>query len=180
MKIGVLCESQTGNTLEVAKSIADEVASLHYGVYFMTADEAEDVSLLPKVDFMFVCSWVDRTTWAPKIRPLISQLPCNDLAIVATAGWVKGDYPNKIFDKMKEALPEKTKVHGTFICQGKMRESTRERYLSGKDWQHASTPEMIEIKVKNWDEALSHPDDEDLANARRFAQETLERFSSSK
>lgn len=170
MRIVVVYDSLTGNTLGVARSIADEAAFEKASVQFMDANDA--LAGIPFCDLVFACTWVNRTTWSPNMQKILRGFAEKNVALVATAGWLKGDYPHKIRVKMESELPESARVQGFFVCQGKMRESTRERYLSGKD-SHAKTPEEVAIKLANWDEAQHHPNDDDLDSARAFAREMI-------
>lgn len=127
-------------------------------------------------DLLILASWVNRSTFSPTMMKLVEKLKSEmtdkepiKTALVATAGWVKGDYPERIKSMMTRDVEGMSDVQGFFLCQGKMRESTLERYKRG-DSQHATTPEMAQIKIKNWEEALSHPDTADLENAREFVK----------
>lgn len=48
------------------------------------------------------------------------------------------------------------------MCQGKMPQSVRERYLKMKESDNC--PPNIDALIDNFDRALSHPDKEDLDN----------------
>lgn len=52
-----------------------------------------------------------------------------------------------------------------FMCQGKMPMELRERYERAKE-----DPKKIERILDNFDMALSHPDENDLRQAKAFTQ----------
>lgn len=173
MRIVVIVDSNTGNTFEVARAVADELAYQKSAVMFMETEEVLDQGL-PYCDAIFACSWVDRSNWSPNMKKIVPLLADKPVAIVATAGWLQGDYPAQIEAKMRAELPESATFLGFFVCQGKLRESTRERYLSGEH-ARATTPEEIEIKLKNWEESQNHPNDDDIENAQEFARVMLQK-----
>ena len=62
-------------------------------------------------------------------------------------------------------------MRGAFFCQGKMPMSVRERYVQ----MMTAHPDdkKLQVSLNNFDTALSHPDEIDLQNARRYARECL-------
>ena len=64
------------------------------------------------------------------------------------------DYVNNI-DSSNEII-------GEYMCQGKMPNSVRERYMKMKESDNC--PPNIDALIDNFDKALSHPDKKDLDN----------------
>lgn len=49
---------------------------------------------------------------------------------------------------------------GEYMCQGKMPQSVRERYVKMKELTNA--PANLDMLIDNFDSALSHPDEKDI------------------
>ena len=56
-------------------------------------------------------------------------------------------------------------IVGEYMCQGRMPQSVRERYLKMKD--APNHPANLEVLIQNFDCALSHPDADDLERLRQ-------------
>ena len=65
-------------------------------------------------------------------------------------------YFDQILGRVKENLAPGVQVIGTYMCQGKMPQSVRDRYQGMED-----SPRRTAM-LENFDRALSHPDDADL------------------
>lgn len=52
------------------------------------------------------------------------------------------------------------------MCQGKMPQSVRERYVKMKE--NPEHPENIDALIENFDRALSHPDSDDLERLKNI------------
>ena len=61
---------------------------------------------------------------------------------------------------------------GYFYCQGKMPMSVRGRYV--KMIQENPEDKNLAVSIENFDKALSHPDKNDLENAKKFALEMID------
>ena len=62
-------------------------------------------------------------------------------------------------------VPESAKIVGTFMCQGRMPASVRERYERQAEAHPAQAARMAQL-IENFDVALAHPDADDLARLR--------------
>jgi hypothetical protein len=70
-------------------------------------------------------------------------------------------------------VDESNTVIGEFMCQGKMPQSVRDRYVKMKEKpDHA--PNLDEL-IQNFDRALSHPDNEDLERLEEIIRRDLEK-----
>ena len=54
------------------------------------------------------------------------------------------------------------------MCQGKMPQSVRERYVKMKE--NPEHPDNIDTLIENFDCALSHPDSDDLEKLRNLCR----------
>ena len=94
---------------------------------------------------------------AEKIREILPE----EIFMFGTAGFGGSEaYFQQVLGKVKESVDESNTVMGEFMCQGKMPQSVRDRYVKMKEKpDHA--PNLEEL-IQNFDRALSHPDNEDL------------------
>ena len=58
------------------------------------------------------------------------------------------------------------------MCQGKMPQSVRERYVKMKEQPDHMT--NLDAMIENFDKALSHPDADDLEKLANAVRETVE------
>ena len=72
----------------------------------------------------------------------------------------------ELADAIREILPDASNtVIGEYMCQGKMPQSVRERYVKMKeDPNHKPNLDML---IENFDRALSHPDKADLEKLQK-------------
>ena len=73
-----------------------------------------------------------------------------------------------MFQRISALIPQGTRVLGNFYCQGKMPQSVRQRYEKLLE-EHPGEKQMEE-NLENFDRALSHPDGEDLDQAKEWAK----------
>lgn len=66
-----------------------------------------------------------------------------------------------------EGCPSNT-IIGEYMCQGKMPQSVRERYVKMKE--NPEHPANLDALIKNFDCALSHPDSDDLEKLRNLCR----------
>ncbi len=66
----------------------------------------------------------------------------------------------RFWDKIRQSIDSSNVVVGEYMCQGKMPQSVRERYLRMKE--NPEHPANLDMLIDNFDRALSHPDMDDL------------------
>ena len=72
---------------------------------------------------------------------------------------------DKILKKVERSLDRSNTVFGRYMCQGKMPLSVRQRY-EGMKKQPIHLPNLDAL-IENFDNALSHPDAEDLERLKQ-------------
>lgn len=167
MKIAVVYKSLTGNTKLVAEAIG-EALKAEYDVCVCEPAECTDA------DLYFVGTWIDKGSCTKEIADFLATLEQKKIALFATAGFGGSTaYYDTLAERIKAQIPASNQILGQFFCQGKMPMSVRERYVA----MLQANPEdkNMEVNVKNFDEALSHPDADDLANAVAWACDLLEK-----
>ena len=98
----------------------------------------------------------------------------SEALLFGTAGFGGSEaYFQQVLGKVKESVDESNTVMGEFMCQGKMPQSVRDRYVKMKEKpDHA--PNLDEL-IQNFDRALSHPDNEDLDRLEEIIRRDLEK-----
>ncbi len=162
----VLYSSKTGNTKKVATEIFSALPGMSKDMQNIEEYRGKDA------DVFFVGFWVDRGTCSLPVIDILSELHGKKIALFGTCGMGKGTaYYRTIEQKVTVWLPDDCEYLGMFLCQGKMPMKVREKYeISREDpREEALRKEML----KNFDEALFHPNDDDLSDARAFVEQML-------
>ena len=71
----------------------------------------------------------------------------------------------KILNQVKQFVDTSNVIVGEYMCQGRMPQSVRERYLKMKE--APDHPANLDVLIQNFDCALSHPDADDLKRLRQ-------------
>ena len=166
MKIAIVFDSKTGNTELVAGAIREACAGQEIVAF---GPPPADV---PQADLVFVGSWVDKGTCTSPMSQFNQSLAGKRVAVFGTAGF-GGDaaYAAKLFERARASLPQEAQVIGYFYCLGKMRLESREKYVALL--REHPEDKQLQVSVKNFDEAQSHPDANDLARAAAFARDMM-------
>ena len=69
-------------------------------------------------------------------------------------------YFRKILSQVKQFIDASNVIVGEYMCQGRMPQSVRERYLKMKE--APDHPQNLDVLIQNFDCALSHPDANDM------------------
>ena len=155
MKYAIVYATRTGNTKQLAEAIADALPKedcLYIGAPDDRALEA---------DRLYVGFWTDKGSCDEETKAFLKKLTNQTVFLFGTAGFGgSAEYFDKILARAEKNLGRGVTVSGTYMCQGKMPMSVRERYE-----KMAKSPVPIpNIKgmIENFDQALTHPDGEDI------------------
>lgn len=159
MSTSIVYSSRTGNTALLAERIH---ACLPDAVYF-GAPCAEGAD----ADVVFVGFWTDKGTCDEAAAAFLRTLRGRRVVLFGTAGF-GGDesYFSYILGRVSGELDGSNTVLGTFMCQGRMPAAVRARYEAMAE----TAPEKAAPMLANFDRALSHPDETDLANLTGFVE----------
>ncbi|WP_343210641.1 flavodoxin family protein BilS [Anaerolentibacter hominis] len=166
MKYAVVFSSRTGNTKQVAEAIRDSRPGSC--VYFggpegFTIGEAE---------IIFAGSWIDKGNFTDEMVSFLKGLHGTRTAVFATAGFGCDEaYFDRLALNIRTALSEDNTYLGSFMCQGRMPESVRSRYLQMQK-EHPGD-KKVGMLLNNFEMAGAHPDQEDLKHAAAFAEERI-------
>lgn len=153
MSYAIVYSSHTGNTALLAETIRETLPQEDC-VYF----GAPDPSALT-AETLYVGFWTDKGTCDTSIAQFLQSLTNQKVFLFGTAGFGgAAAYFEQILNRVKENLGDSTELIGTYMCQGKMPPSVRTRYEQMEEGPRRTA--MLE----NFDQALSHPNAEDLAN----------------
>ncbi len=165
LKSLVVYSSLTGNTKKVGEAIAEELApncDIH---------PVEDNPDTAGYDLVVVGYWVDKGTADAKAAAYLKSIKHSKVAIFATLG-AEADSPHAVSSLQKgiDMLDSSNELVGKFICQGKIDPKLLEfmkKQFGTKGGFHAVDEKRLERHRK----ASTHPDEQDLANAKAvFAQ----------
>lgn len=154
-RYSILFSSLTGNTRYLADALKE---ALPKGTcdYF-----GEICDCLPESEIIYLGFWTDKGVADSKALELLKKLKNKKIFLFGTAGFDGSDeYFGKILSKTKEAIDESNTVIGEYMCQGKMPQSVKDRYIKMKE--QVNCPPNIDMLIENFDRALSHPNKDDL------------------
>ena len=160
MSYAIVFSSKTGNTKMLADTL-HECLPPEGCVYFGGPDPAA-----LEADTLYVGFWTDKGKADEDTAAFLKQLHGKELFLFGTAGFGGSEeYFNKILKAVGQPLDESNTVFGSYMCQGKMPLSVRQRY-EGMKKQPIHLPNLDAL-IENFDKALSHPDAEDLQRLKQ-------------
>lgn len=155
MKLAITYSTRTNNT----KKLADVIHSVLKDNNIIYFGPIDDKAL--EADRIFLGFWTDHGICDEKTRNFIKKLDKQEVVLFGTAGLGSSNtYFDKIIQNTRKLFPEKAKFIASFMCQGKMPLQLKERYLELKKLPE-EIPNLDKL-IKNFDEALNHPSDNDL------------------
>lgn len=159
MTYSIVYSSRTGNT----KLLADTLrTALPQGdcVYF-----GEPNAAALAADRLYVGFWTDKGTCDASTGAFLESVRNKEVFLFGTAGFGGAPaYFETILGGVRQHLEGSVAVVGSYMCQGKMPAAVRQRYE--KMLEAPAHAPNVESMIENFDRALSHPDDADLAGLR--------------
>ena len=164
MKQIILYDSATGNTEYLAKALSHALPNVPCGPV-----GSLDCS---KAELVYLGFWTDKGTCAPAVKEFLQGLHGKRVALFGTAGFGLSEmYFASLSDRFRAEVPEENQVLGTWFCPGRMPPAVRARYET--QLKEKPGDARLENMLRAYDQALSHPDGTDLADARAFAAAML-------
>lgn len=166
MQAMVVYSSKTGNTQKIATAIFAAIPGESKDMQRVEEYKGKDA------DIFLVGFRTDQGNCDTKIANLLSGLHGKKVAIFGTCKAARDDaYYERIIREVKSWIPADNDYLGAFLCQGKMPMQVRRRYemmaAAGADGPH------IQAMIRNFDEALLHPDKKDEQDAAEFARKMV-------
>ncbi len=154
MSYSIVYSSRTGNTALLAQTIREALPAgdcLYFG--------APDAHAL-EADTIYVGFWTDKGTCDESIANFLQSVTGQKVFLFGTAGFGGAPaYFAQILERVEQNLKD-TNMVGSYMCQGKMPEAVRSRYLAMEE-----SPRRTAM-LENFEQALSHPDAQDLARLK--------------
>ena len=154
MSYSIVYSSRTGNTALLAQTIREALPAgdcLYFGAPDAHALEAATI---------YVGFWTDKGTCDESIANFLQSVTGQKVFLFGTAGFGGAPaYFAQILERVEQNLKD-TNMVGSYMCQGKMPEAVRSRYLAMEE-----SPRRTAM-LENFEQALSHPDAQDLARLK--------------
>ena len=158
-RYSIIFSSKTGNTAELANAIRDALPQENCD-YFGTSEIEEPVS-----EMLYIGFWTDKGNADGATLKLLETLKNKKIFLFGTAGFGGSEeYFQRILNNVKTSIDASNTIVGEYMCQGKMPQSVRDRYVLMKA-QPDHMPN-IDMLIENFDQALTHPDKNDLNNLK--------------
>ncbi len=152
MSYAIVYSSRTGNTAMLAQAVREALPQEDCRYFGAPAPQAL------AADTVYVGFWTDKGTCDEPTARFLQSLTDQKVFLFGTAGFGGAPaYFQQILDRVKANLAPGVQVTGTYMCQGKMPQAVRDRYAAMEE-----NPRRTAM-LENFDQALSHPDQEDLA-----------------
>ena len=160
MSYAIVFSSKTGNTALLAQTLQEQLPQADC-CYFGAPDAAALAA-----DTLYVGFWTDKGKADADTLEFLQQLHSKRVFLFGTAGFGgSAPYFEKILAATQKALDGSNTVIGSFMCQGKMPVSVRQRYEDMKA-KPLHIPNLDAL-IENFDKALSHPDAADLEQLKQ-------------
>ena len=160
MKTQVLYKSRTGNTEKLAKAIFEAIPGKNKDIAAFQGQTDYDMG-----DLYFIGFWTDRGSASMDVLDYLGSLQGKRIALFGTCGMGQSpEYYKKIEENIRVFIEDDNEYLGAYICQGKMPMAVRKRYEAMQEKE----PERAGQLIANFDQALEHPNREDLENFRAY------------
>ena len=165
-KYSILYSSLTGNTKMLADAIHGALPQDECE-YFGVSD-----TVIPSSELLYIGFWTDKGNADSTALELLKSLRGKKIFLFGTAGFgVDEGYFRKILMNIRESIDPSNEIVGEYMCQGKMPQSVRDRYVKMKEQpDHKPNVDML---IENFDHALSHPDENDLEKLKEIVTEKV-------
>ena len=162
MKYAIVYCSHTGNTKYLAEVISRVFSSeelVYCGV--------PNIEKVKEADVVFVGFWTDKGSCPSSLLDFFAQLHHKQVVLFGTCGFGGSEeYFNTILQRVSALIEDDCTYVDGFMCQGKMPIEVRERYVM----RMAEAPEKMKQMIENFDQASSHPDENDVRSIVAFTQ----------
>ena len=157
-KYSIVFSSKTGNTKMLAEAVRETLGEDNLVYFGAPSDEAFEAF---EADIIYAGYWTDKGCCDKDSKNFLKKIENKKLFLFGTAGFGTDEaYFDKVIGKTKECLSSSVTLIGTYMCQGKMPMSVRERYEKMR--KIPGLPMDVDKMIANFDMALSHPDENDL------------------
>lgn len=160
-RYAICFSSKTGNTEALAK-VVQETLPEESCAYYGSVDQAPD-----NAEIYYVGFWTDKGTADAASLAFLKTLHEKQIFLFGTAGFGGSEaYFQKILDQVKESIDSSNTVIDQFMCQGRMPQSVRDRYVKMRDANN--TQLNWDAMIQNFDQACAHPNSDDFAQLKQM------------
>ena len=160
-RYSIIFNSKTGNTRKLADAIHKALPQENCDLFGTVEGD------IPASETLYIGFWTDKGSADKATAELLAKLKNRKIFLFGTAGFGGSkEYFTSILDNVKKLIDESNTVVGEYMCQGRMPDSVRERYIKMKEQpDHMPNLDML---IENFDKALSHPDAADLDRLQKM------------
>ena len=163
-RYSIMFSSVTGNTRMLAEAIRETLPKENCD-YFGVCGGAE-----AKSELLYIGFWTDKGNADAATLALLAKLRGKKIFLFGTAGFGGSEaYFRKVLDRVRQSVDASNTVIGEYMCQGRMPQAVKERYLRMKE--QPEHPANLDMLLENFDRALPHPDAADLEKRRKAVAE---------
>lgn len=165
----VLYESESGNTKKIAATIFSCLPGNSKDLIDIRTDKT-----IPEAGVYFIGFCVHSGTCSMAVSDFLDGLGGKQIALFGTCGMGSSpDYFQSVASSVNAWIENDNGYLGAFICQGKMPRRVRQKYEERRNAENAA---QMDLFIRNFDEALTHPDSLDLEHAKVFTQKCLKKL----
>jgi flavodoxin len=166
MRALVAYSSLTGNTKKIAEAMYEEI-NIEKDIF-----KSNENFNIENYDFIVVGYWVDKGICDNKIKEILGKTNNKNIILFGTLGAKENSaYYESIKKRIEALVPESNKILGHFLCQGKINEKLTEKYK--EMLKNNQGDEHIKEQLENHEEAMKHPDEKDIYNAKNFIKKCI-------
>ena len=164
MTEAIIYDSLSGNT----ESLAKEIKSIKKNAYYEKIND-KLIEELPEYDIYYIGSPIIKGMCTDKIKRLLQKIENKKIFLFITTGYKGEDYYESLTRRILEIIPKSNQILGTFLCQGKMQDAVKERYI--KLIQEHPEDKNLKVSIENFEQAKTHPDQKDKKDLIEKIQE---------
>ena len=157
----VAYNSQSGNTKNLAAAVFSTLPGNSKDLIDITAEKD-----IPEARFYFIGFCVHQGACTIEVSNFIQSLSGKDIALFGTCGMGNSpEYYKMIEQNVRAWINDTCRYLGVYLCQGKMPLQVRKKYETMRTDENF---EQIDMFIRNFDMAMTHPDQTDYEKASRF------------
>ena len=164
MTEAIIYDSLSGNT----ESLAKEIKSIKKNAYYEKINN-KLIEELPEYDIYYIGSPIIKGMCTDKIKRLLQKIENKKIFLFITTGYKGEDYYESLTRRILEIIPKSNQILGISLCQGKMQDAVKERYI--KLIQEHPEDKNLKVSLENFEQAKTHPDENDKKDLIEKIQE---------
>ena len=163
MTEAIIYDSLSGNT----ESLAKEIKSIKKNAYYEKINDKLIEELL-EYDIYYIGSPIIKGMCTDKIKRLLQKIE-KKIFLFITTGYKGEEYYESLTRRILEIIPKSNQILGISLCQGKMQDAVKERYI--KLIQEHPEDKNLKVSLENFEQAKPHPDENDKKDLIEKIQE---------